>query len=239
MCFAGTETTGGNPSARYLRLAVLVEWLPGRVIVSADAPTEFVAALHEIAPRSIALSGGSTAARCYRELGAQGLPDSLHRFYWSDERFVSVSDPDSNEGLSRKTFLDDLSDVEVFSMRGSADTVEQAASEYDALVSAALPIDVVHLGVGPDGHTASLFPDSPDLKIDNHLVISTGDDQHPHRRISFTYAGIARCRWAVVTVVGAEKRPAMASMRDGEDLPSMHIGAENILWIIDEAALPA
>jgi 6-phosphogluconolactonase/glucosamine-6-phosphate isomerase/deaminase len=114
--------------------------------------------------------------------------------------------------------------------------VELGADKYDALVRSAPPIDIVHLGVGPDGHTASLFPDSPALDETHRLVVETGDHLHPLPRITFTFPGIARARLALVTVEGEEKREVMQGIRAG-NFPAARINAERVLWLGDRAAL--
>jgi 6-phosphogluconolactonase len=115
--------------------------------------------------------------------------------------------------------------------------IEAAADAYDELVRAAPPIDIVHLGLGPDGHTASLFPGSPTLAETERLVVSAGDAEHPHPRLTFTYPGIARGRLVVVTVAGAERRNAVERIRAGEDLPAARIRGDRVLWLGDRAAL--
>ena len=118
--------------------------------------------------------------------------------------------------------------------------IEEAARAYDALVRAAPPIDIVHLGLGPDGHTASLFPGSPTL--DETRAVRgrrPATTLHPHPRLTFTFPAIARARLVVVTVAGEEKRDAIERIRAGEDLPGARIRAERVLWLGDRAALGA
>ena len=96
----------------------------------------------------------------------------------------------------------------------------------------------MHLGLGPDGHTASLFPGSPALAENTRMVVATGDDRHPYPRITFTFAAIERCPLVVVTVAGDEKRDAMTRIAAGEDLPGARIRAERVVWLVDSAAAP-
>jgi 6-phosphogluconolactonase len=113
-----------------------------------------------------------------------------------------------------------------------------AVASYDALIRDAPPIELLHLGMGSDGHVASLFPGSPALDETEHLVVATEDDAHPHPRITFTFPAIARCRLVVVTVGGAEKRDAMTRLRAGEELPAARLrAADRLLWLTDRAAL--
>ena len=121
--------------------------------------------------------------------------------------------------------------------RGAGPTIGEAAAAYDALVGEAPPIDLVHLGLGPDGHTASLFPGNPALAERDRLVVATGDDLHPQPRLTFTFPAIARARLAVVTVSGEEKRAAIERIRAGDDLPGARIRAERVVWLGDRAAL--
>jgi 6-phosphogluconolactonase len=117
--------------------------------------------------------------------------------------------------------------------------IEEAALRYDALVRSAPPIELVHLGLGPDGHTASLFPGSPTLDEAERLVVPAGDDAHPLPRLTFTFPAIARARLVVVTVAGAEKRDAVERIRAGEDLPGARIRGERVVWLGDRAAMGA
>jgi 6-phosphogluconolactonase len=156
--------------------------------------------------------------------------------YFSDERWVPVSDPDSNEGMARRTFLDAVAPREIYSMRHAGPTIEEAAAAYDKLVGNAPPIDLVHLGLGPDGHTASLFPGTAALDVRDRLVVPNADDLHPHERITFTFPGIAHSALVVVTVAGAEKRDALRRIQAGEDLPGARIRAPRVVWLADSAA---
>ena len=121
-------------------------------------------------------------------------------------------------------------------MRGAGDTVDAAAAAYDAEVAAAPPIDLVHLGLGPDGHTASLFPGSAALAVDDRFVVTNGDELHPHPRLTFTYPALARSPLVVFTVAGDDKRDAFARVRAGDDLPAAHVDAARVVWLVDPAA---
>lgn len=205
--------------------------LPGQVRVVEDVPHAFARVVAEIAPRSIALSGGETARRCYVALREEPVDWLMVDVFFGDERKVPVESEDSNEGMARRVLLDYVQPRAVHSMVGLG------ADAYDALVRSSPPIDIVHLGLGPDGHTASLFPGSPVLDERERFVVETGDDKHPHRRITFTFPAIARCHLALVTVAGEDKREAMARIKAGEDLPGARIRAERVLWLGDRAAL--
>lgn len=209
----------------------------GEVRVVERVPEAFAAVVRGERPDVIALSGGSTARACYERLAAAGGLD------WpgvevviGDERFVAVDDPDSNEGLVRRTLLGGRDDVRVHSARGSAPTPVEAAAAYDAVVAGLPPIGLVHLGLGADGHTASLFPGGPELEERDRLVVSSASPEHPHPRITLTLPAIARSRLVVFTVEGEGKREAFARVRDGADLPAARVEADRMLWLVDPAA---
>jgi 6-phosphogluconolactonase/glucosamine-6-phosphate isomerase/deaminase len=124
-------------------------------------------------------------------------------------------------------------------MVGDAATADEAAASYDDLLGARHPIDLVHLGLGPDGHTASIFPGSTTMDITDRLVVTAGDDAHPHPRLTLTFPAIARSPLVVFTVAGEEKRDALARIRAGDDsLPASRVRAGNVIWLADRAALP-
>ena len=211
----------------------------GDLRVVDDVPAAFADLVVAEAPRSIAFSGGSTARESYEQLAARGdavaWPDV--DVWFGDDRWVPVDHPESNEGMTRAVLLDHVPVRAVHSMRGAGDTVYDAAAAYDAEVAAAPPIDLVHLGLGPDGHTASLFPGSAALAVDDRFVVPNADDLHPHARLTFTFPALARSHLVVFTVAGGDKRDALARVRAGEDLPATHVDAERVVWLVDPAAL--
>jgi len=211
--------------------------LPGEVRIVDHVPSAFAELVTATAPRSIALSGGETARKCYELLATAANVDWRPvTVFMGDERWVPVHDPDSNEGMARVTFLDEVEPAVVHSMRNAGPTIDEAAAAYDALVRESPPIDLVHLGLGPDGHTASIFPGSPTVHETERLVVTAGDDLHPHRRLTFTFPAIARSRLAVVTVAGDDKRAALERIRAGEDLPAARLRAGAVVWLLDRAA---
>jgi 6-phosphogluconolactonase/glucosamine-6-phosphate isomerase/deaminase len=131
--------------------------------------------------------------------------------------------------MARKVLLDRASPAVVHSM------VSLGADAYDALVRECPPIDLVHLGLGPDGHTASLFPGAPQLDVADRYVVDAGDDAHPHPRITFTFPAIARSHLVVVTVAGDDKRDAWSRLMRGDDLPAQRIDASRVVWLVDQA----
>ena len=211
--------------------------LPGEVRVVDHVPQSFAALVADESPRSVALSGGDLARRCYELLAVADVEWGAVDVYFGDERWVPTSDPDSNEGMARFAFVDTVEPREIHSLRHAGDTIEMAADAYDDVLRTSPPIDLVHLGLGPDGHTASLFPGTAALQVRDRFVVPNGDDLHPHPRLTFTFAAIERARLVVVTVEGDEKRDAVTRIRSGEDLPGARIRAERVIWLGDDAAL--
>jgi 6-phosphogluconolactonase len=206
-----------------------------------DVPAAFAQLVAERRPGSIALSGGGTARDCYRAVAGHLLVWSATEFFLGDERWVPVTDPESNEGMARGEWLDAAAPAAVHSMVDAAGPglvdIEAAAQAYEDLLRTRPPLDLVHLGLGPDGHTASLFPDSTALEVTDRWVIATGDDAHPHARLTLTFPAIAAARHVVVTVAGAGKRDALARVRAGDrSAPAARVDAPEVIWLVDAAA---
>jgi 6-phosphogluconolactonase len=219
--------------------------MQGSLYVVDDVPAEFaervIEAYHSRPSEtfSLALSGGETARSCYERLAADGdtqIDWWKVDVYWGDERCVPLDDPDSNYHLAREALLDRVGAANAtYPMR-----CEDGADPYQLRVGELGRFDLVHLGLGPDAHTASLFPGSDALHADpGRLVVLNEDplDHHPHRRMTLTFAGIARARLVVVTVSGEDKREALARVAAGdESAPGTHIKAERVVWLADPAA---
>lgn len=187
---------------------------------------------------SIALSGGQTARRCYEHLATRAdhpVDWMQTEVYWGDERCVPLDHPDSNYRLASEALLAGVGGVHaLFPMR-----CEDGDDAYNLLISSVGRLDVVHLGLGTDGHTASLFPDSPALEAHEGRLVVTNSDPHgrnPHPRMTLTFGGIARARVVVVTVSGPEKAEAFARVRGSGDVPGARVEAERVIWLVDPAA---
>lgn len=201
---------------------------------------------------SLALSGGPTAQACYEHLATMTAPGgsaaeaidwSLVDVYMGDERMVPPDDPDANQRLVREALLEPVGPVGSFTpMPTTAGTVTECVRSYQATIAAVLAgpgLDLIHLGVGPDGHTASLFPGSATLDAGpDELVAATEDPngRNPHPRLTLTLPAINAARCAVFTVSGASKVEAIAAARRGDDIPALRVHAERIIWLVDAAA---
>lgn len=203
----------------------------GAVTVVDDVPAAFADLVTETAPETIALSGGSLARRCYAALAARDVDWRRVVVLFGDERVVPPDHPDSNEGTARRVLLDEAKPATVHSMVGLG------ADRYDELVRSMPPIELVHLGLGADGHTASLFPGAPQLAIEDRFVVAAGDDAHEHDRITFTFPAIARSQLVVVTVAGDEKRDAWRRLCADDDIPAARIRATEVVWLVEPAVV--
>ena len=217
----------------------------GELVVVDDVPAEFAERVVEAyhgRPNdgfSLALSGGETARRCYERLAddaANQIDWWAVDVYWGDERCVPLDDESSNYRLGREALLERVGAVNAnYPMR-----CEQGADPYQLRLGELGRLDVVHLGLGADGHTASLFPGSPALEADPGRLVVMNEDpsgRNPHPRMTLTFAGIARARLAVVTVSGETKRDALGRVAAGDPAcPGSHIRADRVVWIADAAA---
>ncbi len=217
----------------------------GELVVVDDVPGELaervIEAFHS-RPHdgfSLAVSGGDLARRCYERL-ADDAGSQIDWWkvdvYWGDERCVPLDHPGSNYRLARESLLERVGAVNAnFPMR-----CEDGPDPYQLRLGELGRIDLIHLGMGPDGHTASLFAGSPALDADPGRLVVMNDDpsgHNPHTRMTFTLAGIARARLALVTVEGEAKRDMMARvLADDPDVPASRIRADRVLWIVDPAA---
>jgi 6-phosphogluconolactonase len=208
----------------------------GEFRVVDDVPKAFAALVADRAPESIALSGGDTARHSYELLATADVEWRDVEVYFGDERWVPLHDPDSNEGMARVAFLDQVEPRAIHSMYEAGPSIEAAADAYHQRIADCIALDLVHLGLGADGHTASLFPDSAALAERDRLVVATGDDRHPHPRLTLTFPAIARAHLVVFTVSGSDKREALARVRDGHDVPAARVHGEQIIWLVDAAA---
>jgi 6-phosphogluconolactonase len=200
---------------------------------------------HGVERFSLFLSGGSTARECYESLARVSGPGSGVTWgdvdvYLGDERCVPPDHPDSNHRMVAETLLDVVGPVGSDHPMYRSGTPSAAATDYEAVIAPLPAFDLVHLGLGPDGHTASLFPRSAAIDVVDPavLVVANQDPNavNAHERITLTYPAIARARLVVFTVSGASKRQAFAGVVAGDDLPATHVVADRIVWLVDADA---
>ncbi len=201
---------------------------------------------------TIALAGGRTPARMYALwAAAEGSTQWKHvHLFWGDERFVPRTDPLSNYRMAEKAFLfDAIPGPNVHPMPGPEDfpTSEEAAEAYEAELrkffgSAPPAFDVQLLGLGVEGHTASLFPGSPALNEKKRWVMAVEAPAKPPQRLTLTPVVLNQARNTFFLVCGADKREIIAALRDEpasrpSQYPAGMIRPEGrVLWFLDKAA---
>jgi 6-phosphogluconolactonase len=218
----------------------------GELIVVDDLPGAFAQRVIEAFKTrqeeefDLALSGGETARACYERLaedGSQAIDWLAVNVFWGDERCVPADDPASNQLLGRRALLERVGAANaVYPMR-----CDEGPDAYQLRLGEVGRLDLIHLGMGADGHTASLFPDSPALDADPGQLVTLNQDPHgrnPYPRMTLTYAGIARARLVVFTVSGESKRETLEAIVDGADLPAARVQADQIIWLVDRDAAP-
>ena len=204
---------------------------------------------------SVALTGGSIAERIHRAVATSidGLDVDWSEvdFYFGDERYVDSWSEERNALAARRDLLDlvDVDPARVHEMpaRDSGMTLDEAAEAYADTVRShgTGSFDVVMLGVGPDGHVASLFPGHPALDVDDRIAVAvTGSPKPPPERISLTYPALNRTRAIWFVVSGDGKAAAVAKARqpgaDLHDVPAAGVvGSQETIWWLDRAAAGA
>lgn len=198
---------------------------------------------------TMALAGGNTPKPLYQALANQNLPWEKIHIFWGDERYVPADHPDSNERMAREAWLNkiDIPASNIYPMpTGSKDPAIDALQYeaslrqfFQAPVGTIPCIDIILLGLGDDGHTASLFPHTDALKVKDHLVTVGNKDGQP--RLTLTIPMINQAHCVIFMVAGANKQKALAQifapMADAEMYPARSIQPQGeFRWLLDQAA---
>jgi 6-phosphogluconolactonase len=193
---------------------------------------------------AIAVSGGQTPWLMLRELAREELPWADIHVAQVDERVAPAGDPDRNLTHLCDSLLGQApSRPRIHPMPVEMPDLDEAAAEYARtlreLAGSPLVLDLVHLGLGPDGHTASLVPGDPVLEVTDADVAVTGIYQG-RRRMTLTYPAINGARRILWLVTGAEKAGMLARLREGDrSIPAGRVRQVNALLLADRAAAGA
>ena len=244
--------------------------MPVEVLKDADAVARRAAELFAAAAQAataargaftVALSGGETPGAMYRILAHQSFTQKVPwrrvHLYWGDERCVPPDSERSNYRQAAESFIRHvpIPPENVHRMRGEDDPA-QAALDYEKLLlapparaehsPASLPVlDLVLLGLGADGHTASLFPHSPALTVEDRLVVpneAPSEAEVKGPRLTLTVPVINAARHVVFVVTGAAKAGVVAAVLEGPrrptTIPAQFVapGKGTLIWLMDEAA---
>jgi len=238
--------------------------VPGQLVASQDASTVARDAATRIAKilraaivrggrATLALSGGNTPRDAYALLAREsGLDWTKVAIFWVDERAVPPTDDRSNYRWAKEKLIDaaGIAPARVHRMPADAPDLDAAARAHEKVVRANVEVDadgvpafdVMVLGIGDDGHTASLFPGEPTVDIQDRLVVAVPAKGSREARLTLTAPALEHARNLLILVVGAAKRPALerawAAQGDLHQTPSRVVrGARGaVTWIIDKAA---
>jgi 6-phosphogluconolactonase len=234
--------------------------IPDRMIwndheaMSEAAAHFFVAACHQAITNegrfSVALSGGHTPKRFYELLASAEFTKNINWkkvfLFWSDERFVVHNSPESNYNLVKKSLLNkiDIPLKNIFPVPVDDDP-SYNARQYEATIkkffnNKRASFDWVLLGTGEDGHTASLFPNTPVLIENKRLIKQVWLENQQSWRITFTYPLITRARQIIFLVSGKEKMQVVKTVFSHpvkKIYPVQYINAERSLWMVDKMAV--
>ncbi len=184
---------------------------------------------------SIVLAGGTTPEQVYRKLKA-GKTDWTRWFIWfGDERCLPVDHPDRNSVMAQHAWLAHvpIPAEQIFPIPAELDP-QQAADAYEALITSARPFDLVLLGIGEDGHTASLFPGQ--VHPDERLVVPVFNaPKPPPERVSLSVAALSDTHEMCVLVTGEAKREAVQRWRQGVDLPVARLSSATGIDVLLDA----
>ena len=203
---------------------------------------------------TVCLTGGTTPKHMYAMMAQspwrERIPWGRVHWFMGDDRFVPYSDPLSNSGMAKRQFLDacapadhiHMIDTSKDSPDGSAADYEQILRNHRARRSGPALFDVVLLGVGPDGHTASLFPGSSAERETKRWVVGVAQAAVAPfvRRVSLTLPCLSLTHEMVFMAAGAEKKAILERVFNGDDLPAARAfaSAGETIWMLDQAAVP-
>jgi 6-phosphogluconolactonase len=204
---------------------------------------------------TIALSGGSTPKNLYTLIAANSspsLPWEKVFFFWGDERHVPPEDPDSNYRMAQETILSKIPipPANIFRIPGenpdasaAAEAYEQTLRKFFAVAPGEFPrFDLILLGMGPDGHTASLFPETAALQEKSRLVVANWVEKMKTSRITLTLPVLNAARRVAFLVSGADKAAVLHEVLEGnapgEKYPSKLVRPSQgkLIWFVDRAA---
>lgn len=207
------------------------------LLVADDVAGEALATFTAAAPRTIVLSGGSTPEAFYRRLAEVEYPWEEVEFFFGDERCVSGEDHRSNARMAEEALLSRVPSRS-YAMDGAGCDAEGYERTLRRRFGGRLRFDLAIYGLGPDGHTASLFPGKPEVDVvDRWAVHVPQAGLEPFvPRISLTVPALSAATLGVFLVAGADKRAALHRLLAGEDIPAARLTPERLIVLADPVA---
>ena len=206
----------------------------------AEAAANFIAqkigeCLHHQSRCRIALPGGNTPALCLQKLSSQPLSWEKIEWYMGDERCLPVGHAERNDTMVSKTLFNGQgpSKKQFFPIKAELGA-EKAAKDYQAQIEAFDALDIVILGMGEDGHTASLFPNNKALTKQDSVVAVFNAPKPPEERVSLGLNTLIKAKYRIVLAAGEDKKSALQKLTMCEKLPIALIGPKH--WFLDHAA---
>lgn len=228
----------------------ILTYKPSLITRALELVTAKIKATLEVQDKySIALAGGNTPKPLYEAIANTALPWDKIQVFWGDERYVSPDDPQSNQKMAREVWLNKVNfpEANIYPMPTNSGDPTLDAQKYETTVLKAfdlapgeIPVfDLILLGMGDDAHTASLFPKTPALTVNDRLITVGNKDGQP--RLTFTLPLINAAKCVMFLVTGANKQPALSQVfapeADGMLYPSRLIQPQGELWwLLDEEA---
>jgi 6-phosphogluconolactonase len=207
------------------------------LVVTEDIPTRAVSVFLALAPRTVALTGGASPVAVHERLAVTPYPWKEVDVFFGDERCVPRAHPDSNVGMGFRTLLDHVP-ARAHPIDGESCDAEGYERQLREVLGERPELDLVFLGLGPDGHVASLFPGHPALEERSRWVVRVPKPGLPpfHPRVTMTLPVLSAARAAVFLVDGESKRDALARLMGDEDIPAARVAARRVLVLADPDA---
>ena len=182
----------------------------------------------------VALPGGNTPKYCFTYLADKKLPWNKIHWYLGDERCVPKGHAQRNDVMLEKYFWSKITDTHIYRMP-TEKGADEAAAAYRNVIAGFDHFDIAFLGLGEDGHTASLFPANAALDDTRSVIPVYNSPKPPSERVSLSMETLKRTLIRVVLSGGNEKASIIARIKSGEALPINSLG--DIYWYVDEAAI--
>lgn len=235
--FGRSNALGPGPSYRGHMKVIVYEDLHSIAVAAADHIERVNLASDHLA---LGLAGGSTPRLVHRELAGRQIDWERVTTWITDERWLAADDDEANQQMARQTLVAD-SGVRFLAPDTALDSPSESAETFTAtLLEAGIPHaprSIIMLGMGPDGHTASLFPGTKALTETGERYVANRVPRMDTWRLTATFDLIATADTVLFLVAGADKAEMLREIKNGTDVPAANVHCHGeVLWMVDEAA---